>query len=112
QVAGSEREPATIWASREYRAWFAGDLLQDLGAGIAMFAVPLVCLAVTGSPVHAGTVGFFQGAGTLLGILPGGVLADRHNRRALRLVSSGLGVLAQVALVVLLLTGTANVANL
>lgn len=112
QVAGSEREPATIWASREYRAWFAGDLLQDLGAGIAMFAFPLVCLAVTGSPVHAGTVGFFQGAGTLLGILPGGVLADRHNRRALRLVSSGLGVLAQVALVVLLLTGTANVANL
>ncbi|MFP2068302.1 MFS transporter [Actinotignum timonense] len=112
QVAGSEREPATIWASREYRAWFAGDLLQDLGAGIAMFAFPLVCLAVTGSPVHAGTVGFFQGAGTLLGILPGGVLADRHNRRALRLVSSGLGVLAQVALVALLLTGTANVANL
>ncbi|MDK8783063.1 MFS transporter, partial [Actinotignum timonense] len=103
---------ATIWASREYRAWFAGDLLQDLGAGIAMFAFPLVCLAVTGSPVHAGTVGFFQGAGTLLGILPGGVLADRHNRRALRLVSSGLGVLAQVALVALLLTGTANVANL
>lgn len=112
QVPGSEREPATIWASREYRAWFAGDLLQDLGAGIAMFAFPLVCLAVTGSPVHAGTVGFFQGAGTLLGILPGGVLADRHNRRTLRLVSSGLGVLAQVALVALLITGTANVANL
>lgn len=112
QVPGSEREPATIWASREYRAWFAGDLLQDLGAGIAMFVFPLVCLAVTGSPVHAGTVGFFQGAGTLLGILPGGVLADRHNRRTLRLVSSGLGVLAQVALVALLLTGTANVANL
>ncbi|AIE82804.1 hypothetical protein FB03_05520 [Actinotignum schaalii] len=112
QVPASEREPATIWASREYRAWFAGDLLQDLGAGIAMFAFPLVCLAVTGSPVHAGTVGFFQGAGTLLGILPGGVLADRHNRRTLRLVSSGLGVLAQVALVAFLLTGTANVANL
>ncbi|MDY5140511.1 MULTISPECIES: MFS transporter [Actinotignum] len=107
-----EREPSTIWASREYRAWFTGDLLQDLGAGIAMFAFPLVCLAVTGSPVHAGTVGFFQGAGTLLGILPGGVLADRHNRRTLRLVSSGLGVLAQLALVALLLTGTANVANL
>ncbi|MGJ9713094.1 MFS transporter [Actinotignum sp. GS-2025d] len=112
EVPASEREPATIWASREYRAWFAGDLLQDLGAGIAMFAFPLVCLAVTGSPVHAGTVGFFQGAGTLLGILPGGVLADRHNRRMLRLLSSGLGVLAQVALVALLLTGTASVANL
>ncbi|MGJ9429226.1 MFS transporter [Actinotignum sp. GS-2025b] len=112
RALASEREPATIWASREYRAWFAGDLLQDLGAGIAMFAFPLVCLAVTGSPVHAGTVGFFQGAGTLLGILPGGVLADRHNRRTLRLVSSGLGVLAQLALVALLLTGTANVANL
>lgn len=112
RALASEREPATIWASREYRAWFAGDLLQDLGAGIAMFAFPLVCLAVTGSPVHAGTVGFFQGAGTLLGILPGGVLADRHNRRTLRLVSSGLGVLAQLALVALLLTGTATVANL
>ncbi|MDK6927259.1 MFS transporter [Actinotignum timonense] len=112
QVTASEREPATIWASREYRAWFTGDLLQDLGAGIAMFAFPLVCLAVTGSPVHAGTVGFFQGVGTLLGILPGGVLADRHNRRTLRLVSSGLGALAQVALVALLLSGTANVLNL
>ncbi|MDY5147908.1 hypothetical protein DDD64_07075 [Actinotignum sanguinis] len=112
QVTASEREPATIWASREYRAWFTGDLLQDLGAGIAMFAFPLVCLAVTGSPVHAGTVGFFQGVGTLLGTLPGGVLADRHNRRTLRLVSSGLGVLAQVALVALLLSGTANVLNL
>lgn len=99
----------SLATEREYRLWFTGDLFLDASASIGSFAFPLICLTVTGSPALAGTIALFQGIGLTLGILPGGILADRHNRRQLRLLSSVLGILTQTTLLALLLTGTASV---
>ncbi|HIY95763.1 MAG TPA: MFS transporter [Candidatus Rothia avicola] len=103
---------SSLWRNREYRLWFSGDLFLDLGTSIGNFAFPLITLAVTGSPTTAGTVALFQGMGQVMGTLPGGVLADRHDRRRLRLLSCFLGILAQVIFLALLLTGTATVGTL
>ncbi len=95
--------------NREYLAWLSGDLALGIGAGIGQFAFPLVAFAVTGSTAATGVVGLVQGLGLLAGMLPGGVLADRFDRRRLRLLAGILGALAQLVLVAVLLTGRADV---
>ena len=67
-----------------YLLWLAGDTAQQLGLGLGSFAMPLLTLIVTGSPTVAGTVGAVQLVGGVVGFLPGGVLADRFDRRILR----------------------------
>ncbi|WP_422117120.1 MFS transporter [Brachybacterium sp. UNK5269] len=95
--------------NREYLAWLSGDLALGIGAGVGGFAFPLVAFAVTGSAAATGVVGLVQGVGLLAGMLPGGVLADRFDRRRLRLLAGMLGALAQLVLVAVLLAGWADV---
>src|SRR5690606_14173165 len=92
----------------EYRRWLLGDLLQDIGTGIGAFAFPLITLLVTDSLAATGAVAFVQGLGALVGMIPGGVLADRVERRRLRLLTAATAVLLQLALVLVLATGTAG----
>lgn len=95
--------------NREYVAWLTGDLLQDIGGSIGVFAYPLITLAVTGSAAMTGVVGVAGGAGLVLGMLPGGLLADRCDRRRLRLLASVIGIALQAVLVVALIQGWASV---
>ncbi|MDO5663071.1 MAG: MFS transporter [Brachybacterium sp.] len=96
----------------EYVRWLTGDLLLDAGAAIGMFAFPLVTFAVTESLAATGLIGLIQGLGQLVGLVPGGLLADRWDRRRLRLIGAGTGALLQAALIAVLLTGWASVAVL
>lgn len=73
-----------------------------------MFAFPLIAYSVTGSTVATGIVGLIQGIGLLVGMLPGGVIADRMDRRKLRMLSGALGVMVQILLVVALVLGIAD----
>ena len=75
-----------------YLLWLGGDTAQQLGLGLGSFAMPLLTLIVTGSPTVAGTVGAVQLVGGVVGFLPGGVLADRFDRRILRAWSAGIGL--------------------
>ncbi len=104
--------PSPLWTLREYRFWLAREVFSDIGNSIGAFAFPLVTLAVTGSATATGVVGFAEGAGGLLGLLPGGILADRHNRQRLALLSSVLAAAAQALLVALLLGGWASLVTL
>ena len=89
----------------EYRRWLLGDLCLDLGAGIGAFAFPLITLQVTGSLGATGLVGLVQGIGTLAGLVPGGLLADRCERRRLRLLAAATGMLVQAVLITALALG-------
>jgi len=93
--------------NREYVTWLIGDLLLDAGTGIGQFAFPLMTLAVTGSAALTGLVGLVQGAGTLAGMIPGGLLADRCDRRRLRVIAGITGAVLQLALIGVLLLGAA-----
>jgi MFS family permease len=95
--------------NREYVRWLVGDVLIDVGAGIASFAFPLVTLAVTGSAGAVGMVGLIQGIGGLIGLIPGGILADRFDRRRLRLLAATTGAVTQAVLVAVLVSGVATV---
>lgn len=96
----------------EYLKWLSGDLLQDMGTGIGAFAFPLITFMVTGSLEATGMVALVQGLGGLVGMIPGGLLSDRLERRRLRLLAGVTGALLQAVLVAVLLTGSACAAVL
>lgn len=97
--------PPSLWRNIEYRRWLTGDLALSLGAGIGAFAFPLITLAATGSLAATGMVGMAQGIGGLVGMIPGGLLADRHDRRRLRMLAGATGAGIQAILIAVLLAG-------
>ncbi|TGJ95277.1 MFS transporter, partial [Actinotalea fermentans ATCC 43279 = JCM 9966 = DSM 3133] len=64
---------------------------ESLGAGLALFAVPLVAYSLTGSVLQAGAVAAVGQVGALLATLPAGVVADRVDRRRLVVAASTVG---------------------
>lgn len=83
-----------------------------MGTGIGAFAFPLVTFAVTDSLGATGMVALVQGLGAVIGIVPGGLLSDRVERRRLRLLAGATGALLQAVLVAVLLAGGAGAAVL
>lgn len=105
-------DPPPLRRTPEYLKWLAGDLLLDMGTGIGAFAFPLVTFAVTDSLGATGMVALVQGLGAVIGIVPGGLLSDRVERRRLRLLAGATGALLQAVLVAVLLAGRAGAAVL
>lgn len=54
-VVGDESTPA-LWRNADYLWWLSNDTSGALGRALHNFAVPLLALYVTGSPVQAGLV--------------------------------------------------------
>src|SRR6478752_6135456 len=75
--------PTPLLRNRSYMLLMSGLTAESLGAGIALFAVPLVAYGLTGSVVQAGVVAAVGQVGALLATLPAGVVADRVDRRRL-----------------------------
>ena len=78
---------APLWKNRDYLRWFTGDLLGDLGSSLRGFAMPLVTLAVGGTATASGLIGTTGRIAYVVGLLPGGVIADRTDRK--RLIVTG-----------------------
>lgn len=51
----------------------------------SLIVLPLIVLALTGSPSQAGIIGFVDAAAMLLAGLPAGAVADRFDRRTVML---------------------------
>src|SRR5690606_34242282 len=75
--------PPSLLRNRSYLLLMTGLTAESLGAGVALFAVPLVAYGLTGSVVQAGVVAAVGQVGGLLATLPAGVVADRVDRRRL-----------------------------
>ncbi|MBV7363279.1 MFS transporter [Actinomycetaceae bacterium TAE3-ERU4] len=103
-----ELPPPPLRKNSEYRLWLAGSIFRGIGTQIGAFAFPLVAYYITQDTAIAGTVAMIDGIGMALGFLPGGIIADRYDRRAQQIISAILGILTQVALVLILLSGHAT----
>lgn len=111
---------------RSYRLFWTGNFLSNIGSWMQNVAQGWLVLELTNSPFLLGLVGFTQFVPALLFSLPGGVIADRVNRRQLLLgthtamllltltlaVSISLDVISYTEiLVVVFLLGTASAIN-
>jgi MFS family permease len=76
---------APLRRNRNFGLLWVGQSLSDVGSAASSLAYPLLVLALTHSATLAGVVGTTALAVSLVGRLPAGALADRHDRRLLML---------------------------
>ena len=94
-----------LWRNRNYLLWLGSDTGSALGIAVHSFAVPLLALVATNSPAQAGIIGAAGMLGRMLATLPGGVLADRHDRRRLMMLGGLSGTAIALGLVAAAATG-------
>ena len=91
--------------SRNFRLFFAGQIISQTGTWMQMIAIGLLVLAITDSGVAVGLVTAAQFLPILLLGAWGGVLADRRDRHHLLLLMNVLGAAVAAAFAILVLTG-------
>ncbi|MEU4425880.1 MFS transporter [Actinoplanes sp. NPDC024001] len=98
----------SLWRNREFTLLWTGQCLSELGTSMASLAIPLLVLAVTGSPVQAGLAGTIAQVTRLVCRLPAGLLVDRVDRRRAMLACDLIRLAAFAGLGVAVLTGRAH----
>ncbi|ROP36114.1 MFS transporter [Saccharothrix texasensis] len=86
--------------NRNYTLLWGGQALAEVGFSASMLALPLLVLALTGSPVLSGLVLTVDATAQLLVGLPAGALVDRWDRRRIMLCCEAVQVVALGGLVV------------
>lgn len=113
RISAKAKTPATaLWRNRNYLLWLGSDTGSAFGIALHSFTVPLIALITTNSPAQAGVIGAVGMLGRMLATLPGGVLADRHNRRRLMMFGGMSGTLFGLGLVAAAATGNLTFWNL
>lgn len=100
--------PFAAFASRNYRLWFAGQLVSLFGSWMQSTAQGFLVYELTGSPAYLGYVTFAAAAPAWLFMLRAGVIADRVPRRSLLLATQA--AMMAVALILSVLTFSGLVA--
>lgn len=93
--------PASIFANRSFRLFFAGQAASFVGDGLRTLALPLLVFHLTGSALTLGITYALQFLPFALAGLVGGSLADRLDRRRLMLVCN----VVRFAIVMVLIVG-------
>lgn len=86
---------------RNYRLFWTGNFLSNIGTWMHHVALGWLVLQMTNSPFLLGLVGFAQFVPALLFSLPGGVIADRVNRRRWLLMTHAAMLMVALTLAVL-----------
>lgn len=94
---------------RNYRLFWVGAGISNLGNWMQMVGQNWLVLSLTGSPFLLGLVSFLANLPMLLLSLFGGVVADRNSRRTVLLVTQVLMALLVLMLAVLSVFGLINI---
>ncbi|MFT4047563.1 MAG: enterobactin transporter EntS, partial [Solimonas sp.] len=76
--------------NRDFRNVFVARTISLLGLGMLALAIPLQVYQLSGDSLRVGVALALEGIGLFAGLLLGGVLADRHDRRTLILFARGV----------------------
>jgi MFS family permease len=97
--------PIPLSRNRNYNLLWVTQVISELGSDISYIAFPLLILATSGSPLQMGIVSAAAAAAHLVGELPGGMLADRWNRKKIMVACEGIRALVLGSLAVALIMG-------
>ncbi len=103
--AAAEAALPPLWRNRPYTLLQTGKTAHVIGVGVGAFAIPLLAYQATGSVAQAGIIAAVGELGALAGTLPGGVVADRFDRRRIILVASLAGALLWLGLALIWFSG-------
>ncbi len=81
--------------NRNFLLLWGGQFVSWIGTEVTGITLPLVVLALTGSPAQAGTITAMRGIVYVVFALPAGALIDRWDRRVIMIlgnVGSGLAI--------------------
>ncbi|RPK64575.1 enterobactin exporter EntS [Streptomyces sp. ADI96-02] len=101
---------APLRTNRDFRLLWMSGLFAVLGTQMSALALPLLVLRTTGSAMQAGAVGTVSVAAVLITMLPGGVMADRVERRRLMRLCDVGSLIAVSALALAVWNGHAPIA--
>lgn len=90
---------------RNYRLWFAGQLVSLMGTWMQITAQGFLVYELTRSPAYLGYVGFASGMPSWLFMLYAGVVADRIPRRTLLIATQVVMMALAIVLSALTLAG-------
>jgi len=93
---------------RNYRIYFAGQLVSLAGTWMQNVALAWLVLELSGSPLAVGALAFWRFVPFTLFSLAAGVVADRLETRRLVMGTQAAAMVISVALAVVTLTGTAT----
>jgi len=94
---------------QNYRLFFAGQSISLIGTWMQQIAVSWLVYSMTNSAFLLGLVGFSSQISTFLLAPLAGVIADRHHRHRLLLITQSLAMFQAVVLYVLYVTHTITV---
>jgi predicted MFS family arabinose efflux permease len=100
---------APLRKNLQFQLLWVGSAVSQVGVELTRLAMPLLVLALTGSPGWAGIVAGARTAASIVAQLPAGVWVDRWDRRRTLIASQGLQTLNAAALAALILTDQASV---
>lgn len=92
------RETASVFRIRNYRLFWLGSLVSNIGRWFQTVAIPVVIFDLTGSAGWVGLAGFAQIMPMALVSSVGGALADRYQRRVVLSITQSLQALVAVGL--------------
>lgn len=105
-VQAARRPPITsVLRHRNYRLFFAGQLLSQMGSWMAIIGQAWLVYRLTGSSLALGLIGFLQQGPVFFLSALGGTFADRVDRRRLLIVSQSLFLVQASTLALLTFTG-------
>lgn len=95
----------SLWRNRDFVLLWAGQAVSTAGTQVSDLAMPLLVLALTGSPAQAGIVAAFGALPRFLLALPAGVLVDRWDRKRVMIACDLARALALASIPVALILG-------
>jgi predicted MFS family arabinose efflux permease len=98
QIPAPDEPPASLWRNGDFLALWTGQIVSTLGSAGSATAVPLLVLALTGSPADAGLIGAATAVPALVLQMPAGALVDRWNRLRVLTVCEALTGLSLLAI--------------
>lgn len=95
--------------SRNYRIYFAGQLVSVIGTWMQIVAQGWLVLSLTGSAFMIGVIAACATTPSLIFSLFGGVIVDRYSRKSILFVTMGLNMLLATTLGIITVTGMVTV---
>ena len=101
--------PWQVLKQRDFGLFWASLLFSAVGSQISTVAIAWQVYEITNSPFQLGLTGLFRALPIMLLSIPGGVLADRMDRRWLLIITQSLAALLALALALLSFFGQVEV---